>query len=364
MKIAQYGGKHNPFFFSFGNKNTKDEFLSFSSHTRAGSLYLNAISYKDAFFFQTQQNKINFNLTANQERLITHAIEREKRKDQAWRRLPTRNKRPIKGITKGYNLPTWKEKRNHATLLKKYGEITTLTGKKLGELYHSSLDIDIFNEKLPEGLRKKLTKEITNLLKRWGVSFDLTKKGGHVDLLTTELLPNEKIVYYWWNKPYTIGSIQSKGKYAVDVDDNKRFVKNGKWYKKFKENSREELKRELSYFFLLLGNQQEKTSKITISNIKPSKRKKTIQKPKQIITNLLTINQRIKLSAKILKIIKLNIKGVDYLRYNLKSKTHYFLYNTHNGSKDPPLLKAGETYDLVLKGGRLHPFFVSQSPYQ
>ncbi|CAJ0768050.1 7031_t:CDS:2, partial [Entrophospora sp. SA101] len=64
----------------------------------------------------------------------------KKSKDQAWRRLATKNK---VAQTAGYNLPTHKEKRSIEELLKKHGKFAYLTSKPLGRYYLSTLDLDL-----------------------------------------------------------------------------------------------------------------------------------------------------------------------------------------------------------------------------
>ncbi|CAJ0745251.1 2860_t:CDS:2 [Entrophospora sp. SA101] len=71
----------------------------------------------------------------------------QKRKDQAWRRLATKNK---VAQTAGYNLPTHKEKRSIEELLKKHGKFAYLTSKPLGRYYLSTLDLDLRKVEFPE----------------------------------------------------------------------------------------------------------------------------------------------------------------------------------------------------------------------
>src|SRR6266480_1537505 len=121
-----------------------------------------------------------------------HKSKRTKRKDQSWRRLATVNKIAQKA---GYNSPTYQEKRTIAELLKQHGEYSYLTGKKLGTYYLSTLDIDIRKGEFAEKLTKRLERNVAYLLNSLQVSYDKTKKGLHVDILTTEPLDNQQIYY-------------------------------------------------------------------------------------------------------------------------------------------------------------------------
>jgi hypothetical protein len=118
--------------------------------------------------------------------------ERRKRKDQAWRRLATKNK---VALTAGFNLPTYREEKSIEELLKQYGEFSYLTGKPLGNYYLSTLDVDLRKVEFPEKMITRLEKNVDFLLGSLRVSYDKTKKGLHVDILTPEPLPNE-IIYY------------------------------------------------------------------------------------------------------------------------------------------------------------------------
>jgi hypothetical protein len=80
-------------------------------------------------------------------------------------------------------------------LLKQHGEYAYLTGKKLGTYYLSTLDIDIRKEEFAEKLIERLEKNTACLLEYLQVSYDKTKKGLHVDILTTEPLDNQQIYY-------------------------------------------------------------------------------------------------------------------------------------------------------------------------
>jgi hypothetical protein len=92
-------------------------------------------------------------------------------------------------------LPTYKEKRSIEELLKKHGEFAYLTGKPLGRYYLSTLDLDLRKVDFSEKLIAKLEKQVGWLLNCLRVSYDKTKKGLHIDILTPELLPNENIYY-------------------------------------------------------------------------------------------------------------------------------------------------------------------------
>ena len=123
--------------------------------------------------------------------------ERTKRKDQPWRRLATINKIAQKA---GYSSPTYQEKRTIAELLKQHGEYSYLTGKKLGTYYLSTLDIDIRKGEFAEKLTERLERNVAYLLNSLQVSYDKTKKGLHVDILTPEPLDNQQIYYQGWGK--------------------------------------------------------------------------------------------------------------------------------------------------------------------
>ena len=134
---------------------------------------------------------VNTFLTAEQIKKRNKS-ERQKRKDQPWRRLATKNK--IAQVA-GYNLPTYKEKRSIEELLKQHGEFAYLTGKPLGRFYLSTLDLDLRKIEFPEKMVERLEKSAGCLLDFLRVSYDKTKKGLHIDILTPEPLPNE-IIYY------------------------------------------------------------------------------------------------------------------------------------------------------------------------
>lgn len=296
--------------------------------------------------------------------------ERTKRKDQPWRRLATVNKIAQKA---GYNLPTYQEKRTIAELLKQHGEYSYLTGKKLGTYYLSTLDIDIRKEGFVEKLVERLEKNVTCLLNFLHVSYDKTKKGLHVDILTPEPLDNHQIYYQGWGKTWTIGSIQSLGKYVVGEDKDKAFIKNGKWYWKTKNN--EEVKTTLNQFFFLLGNQQEKPAEN--SQLLASETSKTIRYQawdynlNQAITREYSLmvekpqkkpNPPLKkhtIQANILskeKVLKLeDIWKVFYLDWKTKT-TGYFLVNSYQKSYALPNLDIGVVKNMVLVQGTKHAF--------
>jgi hypothetical protein len=70
-----------------------------------------------------------------------------------------------------------------------------LTGKKLGTYYLSTLDIDIRKEEFAKKMVDYLERSVKKLLNFLQVSYDQTKKGLHVDILTSELLENQQIYY-------------------------------------------------------------------------------------------------------------------------------------------------------------------------
>jgi len=92
-------------------------------------------------------------------------------------------------------LPDYSEKKSIAELLRLHGEYSYLTGKKLGTYYLSTLDIDIRKEDFADKLTERLEKNVRKLLNSLQVSYDKTKKGLHVDILTTEPLDNQQIYY-------------------------------------------------------------------------------------------------------------------------------------------------------------------------
>ena len=92
-------------------------------------------------------------------------------------------------------MPTYKEKRSIEELLKQHAEFAYLTGKPLGKYYLSTLDLDLRKIEFPEKMIVELEKNASELVNSLRVSYDKTKKGLHVDILTPEPLPNE-IIYY------------------------------------------------------------------------------------------------------------------------------------------------------------------------
>jgi len=274
--------------------------------------------------------------------------ERTKRKDQSWRRLATVNKIAQKS---GYNLPNYSEKRTIAELLKLYGEYSYLTGKKLGAYYLSTLDIDIRKEGFPEKLIERLEKNTACLLDFLKVSYDQTKKGLHVDILTPKPLDNG--IIYWVDKigkKWTIGSIQSLGKYVVGEDPNKTFINNGKWYWKVRSN--EEVKATLNKFFFRLGNQEKS---IEINRTKELKIVPIQQNFKPIL-NWNIKQQKHTIRAKILskkKTLLTDIWKVFYL--NQAGNQGYFLFNEYQ--KTLTDLNIGAVKNIMLIQGRKHDFF-------
>ena len=302
--------------------------------------------------------------------------ERTKRKDQAWRRLATVNKIAQKA---GYTLPTYQEKRTIAKLLKQHGEYSYLTGKKLGKYYLSTLDIDLRKEEFAEKLIKRLEKNVRKLTNCLRVSYDKTKKGLHVDILTSEPLTNEQIYYQGWGKTLNIGSIQSLGKYVVGEDKDKAFIKNGKWYWKVKNN--EEVKSQLAKFFFKLGKLEQSEQKNTENRqllvnktIKTIKYQAwdynlnqavmreyslTIEKPykKQKEPERKPLKRQ-NIQAKILSKKPTNLEHmwkVFYLDWKTKT-TGYFLVNSYQKSYALPDLNIGSVKNMVLISGMKHNF--------
>lgn len=300
--------------------------------------------------------------------------ERTKRKDQPWRRLATVNKIAQKA---GFTLPNYSEKRTITELLKQHGEYSYLTGKKLGTYYLSTLDIDIRKEGFAEALIKRLEKIVARLLGFLRVSYDKTKKGLHIDILTPEPLDNQQIYYQGWGKTWNIGSIQSLGKYVVGEDKDKAFIKNGKWYWKVKSN--EEVKAWLSKFFLKLGNQAkekptENSQVLANETIKTFKYQAwdynlnqavvreyslIIEKPlKKPRTTPLLVKKH-NLQAKILskeKVLKLeHIWKVFYLDWKTKTRG-YFLANDYHREREFNDLNIGSVRNMVLVSGVKHVF--------
>lgn len=304
--------------------------------------------------------------------------ERTKRKDQSWRRLATVNKIAQKA---GYNLPDYSEKKTIAELLKQHGEYSYLTGKKLGTCYLSTLDIDIRKGEFSKKMVDYLERSIKKLLNSLQVSYDKTKKGLHVDILTTEPLENQQIYYQGWGKIWNIGSIQSLGKYVVGEDSNKSFIKNGKWYWRIKNN--EEVKAWLTKFFFRLGN-QEKTKPTENRQLLPNETLKTVRysawdynlnqavmreyslivekpykKQKEPEKKPLYSTKKQRIQAQILSKKQTNLEHlwkVFYLDWKTKQKG-YFLVNDYQKSYALPNLDIGSVKNMVLNQGIKHNFF-------
>lgn len=299
--------------------------------------------------------------------------ERTKRKDQAWRRLATINKIAQKA---GFTLSNYSEKRTITELLKQHGEYSYLTGKKLGTYYLSTLDIDIRKEGFAEALIKRLEKNVARLLGFLRVSYDKTKKGLHIDILTPEPLDNQQIYYQGWGKIWNIGSIQSLGKYVVGEDQDKAFIKNGKWYWKVKSN--EEVKAWLSKFFFRLGNHAkekptENSQLLANETIKTFKYQAwdynlnqavvreyslIIEKPlKKPRTTPLLVKKH-NLQAKILSKKQTNLEHmwkVFYLDWKTKT-TGYFLVNDYHRKREFNDLDIGSVKNIMLIQGIKHNF--------
>jgi len=311
--------------------------------------------------------------------------ERTKRKDQPWRRLETVNKIAQKS---GYNLPDYSEKRSITELLKLHGEYSYLTGKKLGTYYLSTLDIDIRKGEFPINRVNRLEKNTACLLDYLQVSYDKTKKGLHVDILTTEPLTNK--IIYWidkLDKKRNIGSIQSLGKYVVGEDKDKEFIKSGKWYWITKNN--EEIKTTLNQFFFYLNNQKktvEKPSEISKdisqetfpfeewnSLIEEWEKKLgfwsekeqkiisavSIKKPQQqALFNSPTYQEKkyTTIRAKILSIYETNLEKTQKIFYlNQQGHRDYFLLNDYHRKNIN--LNIGTTRNILLVNGQKHSFF-------
>lgn len=269
--------------------------------------------------------------------------ERQCRKDQPWRRLATLNK--IAQV-KGWNLPNYREKRNLETLLNFYGEYSYLTGKRLGTYYLSTLDLDIWKADFPSERVNYLEKSVKKLVKFLKVSYDKTKRGFHVDILTPEPLNNGTI--YWTDKmgeKWNIGSIQSLGKYVVGEDPNKTFFQNGKWYWK---DLNEEVKNVLSKFFFNLGELRQATSQKTPLSITKNPKQPVLFNP---LTKFTTIQ------AKILSVWETKIEQTRKIFYLdcQTQQTDYFLLNDYH--REQVNLSIGNTQNILLVNGRKHRFF-------
>jgi len=319
----------------------------FSPHTRNDILTSKRapanrlhVRVKNSFlFFNTNRTTALLHTkTQNQSKL-----ERRKRKDQAWRRLATKDK---VAQTAGYNLPTYKEKRTLDELLKRFGEYSYLTGKPLGNYYLSTLDIDLKKEEFSESMIARLESGVEKLTNCLRVSYDKTKKGLHVDILTPKPLNNEIVYYQGWKKTWNIGSIQSKGKYVVGEDKEKEFIDKGKWYWKVEKN--EEIKARLAKFFFILGKQQANKQQNSTRKIpsQPVLSDSTIQQIKQII------------QAKIISLSKTRL--TDFLKVFYwdpqNQKRGYFLLNTYQRSSILPNLNVGSLRSALLTRGTKHKF--------
>ena len=190
-----------------------------------------------------------------------------------------------------------------------------------------------------------LEKNVECLLNSLRVSYDKTKKGLHVDILTPEPLPNEIIYYQGWGKTWNVGSIQSKGKYVVGEDKEKEFIDRGKWYWKVDRN--EEIRTKLSKFLFMMGKGQNEAKEVI--NLSPNFKK------------LNWIAQQIKraIQAKILNIRKTGLTDLLKVFYlNQKTqKTGYFLLNTYQRAEALPSLSVGSVRSMLLVNGRKHAFF-------
>ncbi len=268
--------------------------------------------------------------------------ERRKRKDQAWRRLATRGKI---AQTAGYNLPNYKEKRNIEELLKQHGEYSYLTGKPLGNYYLSTLDIDLRKVEFPEKMIARLERNVECLLNSLRVSYDKTKKGLHVDILTPEPLPNEIIYYRGWGETWNVGSIQSKGKYVVGEDKEKEFIDRGKWYWKVDRN--EEIRTKLTKFLFMVGKRQDEAKEVINSSPNFKKINQIVQQVKHALQAKILSVKETRLTD-LLKIFYLNQKT---------QKTGYFLLNTYQRSEVLPSLSIGSVRSMLLVNGRRHAFF-------
>jgi hypothetical protein len=270
-------------------------------------------------------------------------LARRQRKDQPWRRLATVNKIAQKA---GYNLPNYCEKRTIEELLNQHGEYAYLTGKRLGTYYLSTLDLDWLKEEFPNKLIVYLEKSAKKLVKFLKVSWDKTKKGEHIDILTPEPLDNQ-LIYFQSSlgKKWVIGSIQSKGKYVVGEDPNKAFIQAGKWYWKVKSN--EEVKATLNKFFFILQE-------------KPVKEPQTIEEPKTplfpLVYNSVIPLPKHTIQAKILSKQKIPISDLWKFFYS-DNQEHkgYFLANGHT-QKNLTDLRVGAVKNIRLVQGRKHTF--------
>ena len=180
------------------------------------------------------------------------------------------------------------------------------------------------------------------------VSYDQTKKGLHVDILTPEPLDNGTI--YWTDKlgkKWNIGSIQSRGKYVVGEDPNKIFFQNGKWYWK---DLNKVIKSTLNKFFFSLGKSEQSEQKPPLS---------ITQNPQQpVLFNSLIIPPKnyTTIQAKILGVWETNLEKIYKISY-LDKQQHkgYFLLNDYQ--HENVNLTIGSTQNILLVNGKKHRFF-------
>lgn len=242
------------------------------------------------------------------------------------------------------------------------------------------MDIDLRKEEFAEKLIKRLEKNVKKLTNCLQVSYDKTKKGLHVDILTPELLTNEQIYYQGWGKAWNIGSIQSLGKYVVGEDKNKAFIKSGKWYWKVKNN--EEVKNQLAKFFFRLGKLEQTEQKNTegrqlLANqtLKAVRYQAWDYSLNQAVMReyFLLIEKPYKkqkepesrpakkqhIQAKILSKKETNLEHlwkVFYLDWKTKT-TGYFLINDYHREREFNDLEIGSVRNVLLVNGMKHRFF-------
>jgi len=242
------------------------------------------------------------------------------------------------------------------------------------------LDIDLRKEDFPEKLIKRLEQNVKKLTNCLQVSYDKTKKGLHVDILTPELLTNEQIYYQGWGKTLNVGSIQSLGKYVVGEDKNKAFIKSGKWYWKVKNN--EEVKNQLAKFFFRLGKLEQSEQKTAENRqLLVNETKKTVRYQawdyhlnQAVMREYLLIIEKphkkqkepeskpVKkqhIQAKILSKQETNLEHlwkVFYLDWKSKT-TGYFLVNDYHRKREFNDLEIGSVRNILLVNGVKHRFF-------
>lgn len=277
---------------------------------------------------------------------------RQSRKDQPWRRLATKNK--IAQV-KGWNLPTYREQMNIETLLKHYGEYSYLTGKHLGNYYLSTLDLDIHRAEFHPKLVNRLVKNIARLLDYLKVSYTLTKRGFHIDILTPQPLNNGTIYRIdKLGKKWNLGSIQSQGRYVVGEDQDKKDIANRKWYWKVKSN--EEVKTTLAKFFFEFKEAEQSEQKTPLE---------TIQEPQPSLS--LNLNpSTINIQAKILSKQKIPLPDLWKFFYSVSSNFSslsdincqgYFLANSYTQNLTD--LRIGAVKNIRIIQGRKHLFFLN-----